>query len=88
MHHLFAGLPVRQLGAAPYVAAESEALDVRAADSAFRSPPARALYSPPVIAGYVGGDHVAMLLASESSRGTRRALALDIGTNTEISVAP
>ena len=32
MHHLFAGLPVRQLGAAPYVAAESAALDVRAAD--------------------------------------------------------
>ena len=55
--------------------------------SACRWPPGRALYSPPVIAGYVGGDHVAMLLASGVAHGTRRALALDIGTNTEISIA-
>ena len=87
MHHLFAGLPVRQLGAAPYVAAESDAFDVRAADVGLPLSAGARLYSPPVIAGYVGGDHVAMLLASEITRGTRRALALDIGTNTEISVA-
>ena len=87
MHHLFAGLPVRQLGAAPYVAAESDALDIRAADVGLPLATGARLYSPPVIAGYVGGDHVAMLLASGITRGTGRALALDIGTNTEISIA-
>ena len=87
MHHLFAGLPVRQLGAAPYVAAESAALDVRAADLGLSLAAGARLYSPPVIAGYVGGDHVAMLLASGVAHGTRRTLALDIGTNTEISIA-
>ena len=87
MHHLFAGLPVRQLGAAPYVAAESAALDVRAADLGLVAGAGARLYSPPVIAGYVGGDHVAMLLASGIAHGTRRTLALDIGTNTEISIA-
>ncbi len=87
MHHLFAGLPVRQLGAAPYVATESAALDVRAADLGLPLAAGARLYSPPVIAGYVGGDHVAMLLASGLAHGTRRTLALDIGTNTEISVA-
>jgi uncharacterized 2Fe-2S/4Fe-4S cluster protein (DUF4445 family) len=86
MHHLFAGLPVRQLGAAPYVAAESAALDVRAAGIGLPFSAGARCYSPPVIAGYVGGDHVAMLLASGVTRGSRRALALDIGTNTEISV--
>ena len=87
MHHLFAGLPVRQLGAAPYVAAESAALDVHASDLGLPLAAGARLYSPPVIAGYVGGDHVAMLLASGVARGTRRTLAIDIGTNTEISVA-
>ncbi len=87
MHHLFTGLPVRQLGAAPYVAAESAALDVRAAELGLPLAAGARLYSPPVIAGYVGGDHVAMLLASGVARGSRCALALDIGTNTEISVA-
>lgn len=86
MHHLFAGLPVRQLGTAPYVAAAADALDVRASDLGLRFGAGTRCYSPPVIAGYVGGDHVAMLLASGITRGMRRALALDIGTNTEISV--
>ena len=86
MHHLFAGLPVRQLGAAPYVAAESEALELRAADLGLPLAAGARCYSPPMIAGYVGGDHVAMLLASGIAHGSRRALALDIGTNTEISV--
>src|SRR5690606_32436303 len=32
MHHLLAGLPVRQLGRAPFVAALREAMDVKARD--------------------------------------------------------
>jgi uncharacterized 2Fe-2S/4Fe-4S cluster protein (DUF4445 family) len=38
----------------------------------------------PNIAGYVGADHVAMLLATRISRADKTALAIDIGTNTEI----
>jgi uncharacterized 2Fe-2S/4Fe-4S cluster protein (DUF4445 family) len=45
------------------------------------------LYLPPNIAGYVGSDHVAMLLASGLADTTQTVLALDIGTNTEISLA-
>jgi uncharacterized 2Fe-2S/4Fe-4S cluster protein (DUF4445 family) len=36
------------------------------------------------VAGYVGADHVAMLLAAGLRGGPEPALALDIGTNTEI----
>jgi uncharacterized 2Fe-2S/4Fe-4S cluster protein (DUF4445 family) len=87
MHHLFAGLPVRQLGEAPYVAALSGPLDVRAADLGLRFATGARVYMPPLIAGYVGADHVAMLLATGAVEGTATVLALDIGTNTEISLA-
>ena len=41
---------------------------------------------PPLIAGYIGADHVAMLLATKAASATETVLALDIGTNTEISL--
>jgi uncharacterized 2Fe-2S/4Fe-4S cluster protein (DUF4445 family) len=87
MHHLFAGLPVRQLGQAPYVAAVSGALELRASEVGLQLAPAATLYTPPLIAGYVGADHVAMLLATGTSQADGTVLALDIGTNTEISLA-
>jgi uncharacterized 2Fe-2S/4Fe-4S cluster protein (DUF4445 family) len=87
MHHLFAGLPVRQLGQAPYVAAMSGPLQVRAREVGLNLAPGTTLYSPPLIAGYVGADHVAMLLATGAADAKGTVLALDIGTNTEISLA-
>jgi uncharacterized 2Fe-2S/4Fe-4S cluster protein (DUF4445 family) len=87
MHHLFAGLPVRQLGQAPYVAAVSDPLDLAAADLGLAFAAGARLYMPPLIAGFVGADHVAMLLATETAERSATVLALDIGTNTEISLA-
>jgi uncharacterized 2Fe-2S/4Fe-4S cluster protein (DUF4445 family) len=86
MHHLFAGLPVTQLGAAPYVPVASEALELRARDVGLQLAPAAQVYLPPNIAGYVGADHVAMLLAMDLADKPHLAVALDIGTNTEISL--
>ena len=45
------------------------------------------LYAPPLIAGFVGADHVAMLLATRAAETSATVLALDIGTNTEVSLA-
>jgi uncharacterized 2Fe-2S/4Fe-4S cluster protein (DUF4445 family) len=87
MHHLFAGLPVQQLGMAPYVPAVSEALDVRADEVGLVLASGGYVHLPPNIAGYVGADHVAMLLASGLAEAQTTTLALDIGTNTEISLA-
>ena len=94
IHHLFAGLPVNQLGEAPYVAAVRQALRFPAREVGLRGAPGASVYMPPNIAGYVGADHVAMLLASGfnphrkvSTGGQGAALALDIGTNTEISLS-
>ena len=87
MHHLLAGLPVQQLGTSPYVAAISGALEVRARDIGLEIAPGASIYLPPNIAGFVGADHVAMLLAAGIWNTDKTVVALDIGTNTEITVA-
>ena len=84
MHHLFLGLPVSQLGYAPYVPAVQEPLEVKARELGLRMAPGAVLYMPPIIAGYVGSDHVAALLAAGFDEIEGPALLLDIGTNTEI----
>lgn len=87
MHHLFAGLPVRQLGQAPYVAAVTQAIQFFARSIGLVCAPGARVYLPPNIAGYVGADHVAMVLASQIHQRSDISIALDIGTNTEISLA-
>lgn len=86
MHHLFLGLPVKQLGLAPYVPAESAALDIPAYKIGFGFTPAANVHMLPNIAGFVGADHVAMLLGSGMLEKEGVVLGLDIGTNTEISL--
>lgn len=87
MHHLFAGLPVRQLGQSPYVPAVGEALALPAGELGLALADGAYVYLPPNIAGYVGADHVAMLVAARLGAIAGPAIALDIGTNTEISLA-
>jgi uncharacterized 2Fe-2S/4Fe-4S cluster protein (DUF4445 family) len=86
MHHLAVGLPVKQLGEAPYVAAVNEAMEFPASEIGLQLAPGAYIYLPPNLAGYVGADHVSMLLGACLSVPTQTTLALDIGTNTEISL--
>jgi len=87
IHHLFAGLAVRQLGQAPYVPALQGALRFPAREIGLSGAPGAWVYLPPIVAGYVGADHVAMLLATNLPSPSGIAIALDIGTNTEISLS-
>jgi len=87
MHHLFAGLPVRSLGMAPYRPATTGALDLEAGPAGLALAPGAPLYLPPLVAGYVGADHVAMLLACGVGETALTTIAIDIGTNTEITLA-
>ena len=86
MHHLFAGLPVEQLGHAPFAPAATEALSIPAVALGLNLGPGANVYLPPIIAGYVGPDHISMLLATEAWKSSGFVIALDIGTNTEISL--
>ena len=87
MHHLFLRLPVRQLARSPYVPAVRGSLDVKARDAGLRLAPGANVHLLPNIAGYVGADHVAMMLATSIGRSEGVVLALDIGTNTEVCLA-
>jgi len=107
---------VEQLGHAPFAPATTQPLTIPASKLGLALGPGAMAYLPPVIAGYVGADHIAMLLATgvyqpeeqehhhrehrehgEKIKGfsvdsvnsvvNKNIIALDIGTNTEISLA-
>ncbi|MBT8342012.1 MAG: DUF4445 domain-containing protein [Desulfatitalea sp.] len=86
MHHLLLGLPVDILGKAPHIAAVSQALDFKARELGLALSGGAYIHLPPNIAGFVGGDHVAMLLGIDAGNSDETLLAVDIGTNTEISL--
>lgn len=86
MHHLLFRLPVEHLGAVPFIAAASNPMDVKAREVGIESMPGAYVHALANIAGFVGGDHTAMLLAIGADREEKTVLALDIGTNTEISL--
>ena len=86
MHHLFLGLPTRQLALAPYVAAVDSALTVKSREIGLHVGPGSYVHLPPPIAGFIGSDHVAMLIASEVYHKDGNIVAIDIGTNTEIAL--
>lgn len=86
MSHLLLGLPVKQLAMAPYIAASNEPLEIAATALGLQMAPGGRVYIPPSIGGFVGSDHVAMVLGSELDNSELVTLGLDIGTNTEISL--
>lgn len=87
MHHLLLGLPVRQLGRAPFVAAVRDAMDVKARELGLAVAPGAYVHVAANVGGFVGGDHVTALLATEDQWGGHgTSLVMDIGTNTEISL--
>jgi uncharacterized 2Fe-2S/4Fe-4S cluster protein (DUF4445 family) len=86
MHHIFLGLPVRQLALTPFVPAVKKAVDIKARDIGIRIAPGAYVHLLPNIAGFVGADHVSMLLGINALRIEGPAIAMDIGTNTEVSL--
>ena len=86
MIHLLLRLPVKQLATAPYVAAVSDAVDMRAEDIGLETAPGGHLYIPPSVSGFIGSDHIAMILALNFDRLDKVTLGIDIGTNTEIVI--
>jgi uncharacterized 2Fe-2S/4Fe-4S cluster protein (DUF4445 family) len=86
MCHLLLGLPVTQLSRSPYVPVIRSAHDISATDLKLRIAPGAYVHFLPNIAGFVGGDHIAMLLALRVLKINGPLIAIDIGTNTEMSL--
>lgn len=86
MHHLLLGLDVAQLGLAPFAPVVREALDCTAGELGLALNPNAGVHFPPNLSGFIGSDHLAMLLASGALDGEGTTVAIDIGTNSEISL--
>jgi uncharacterized 2Fe-2S/4Fe-4S cluster protein (DUF4445 family) len=86
MHHLLAGLPVKQLALAPFVPAVSRDIDIKASRLGLKLAPGAYLHLLPNIAAFVGADHTAVLLATLDGLPKEMTIAIDIGTNTEVSL--
>lgn len=84
IHHLLLELPVRQLGLAPYIPAVKNALDLKARNLGLNSAPGAYVHLLPHVAGFIGADHVAVILATGIHKTDKTVIGLDIGTNTEI----
>ena len=86
MHHIFLGFSVDGLGLAPFTPTVEGPLDIRASEVGLTIALGAYVHMLPNIAGFVGGDHTAMLLGLRADREDRTVISLDIGTNTEISL--
>jgi uncharacterized 2Fe-2S/4Fe-4S cluster protein (DUF4445 family) len=86
MHHMFFGLDTYGLGRAPYVPLVSQPLEVKAASLPIRLADESYVYSLPNVAGFIGADHVSVLLATRLWECERPTMVIDIGTNGEISI--
>jgi len=87
MHHLFLGLGPKTLGLAPYAPVIHEPIDLDARRLGLRLNRAGKVHVLPVVAGFVGGDAVADVLATRIHDQPRWQLLFDIGTNTEVILA-
>ena len=84
MHHLVFGLDPRPLGSAPFTLATTAAMAVPADRLGLGVHPGARVYAPPCIAGHVGADAAAMVLAEGPHRGDEVTLLVDVGTNAEV----
>jgi uncharacterized 2Fe-2S/4Fe-4S cluster protein (DUF4445 family) len=87
MHHLLLGFPVRHLGLSPFVTLAEDPLSIKAREIKIDMAPGAYIYIPPPIAGFVGSDHLAMILSTGIDSMKGNYLGVDIGTNTEIALA-
>jgi len=84
MNHIFLGLPIIQLGQAPYEAYSLDAHNVPPGELGLRINPAGNIYTVENIAGFVGADTTAVALATDIDSAEEMTLIVDIGTNGEI----
>ncbi len=85
MHHLLLGLDPVPLGQAPFALATSEPLDLAASDISLEGANSSArVHVLPCIAGHVGADAAAAILATRPDLSEELTLVVDVGTNAEI----
>lgn len=86
MHHLFLNIQPKHLALSPYTPALRGPMDVYAKELNIKMNANGIIHLLPIIAGFVGADAVADVLASGIYDSEELSLLIDIGTNTEVFV--
>jgi len=86
MTHLLLGVSPTAMAQTPYVPAFAEMRSLCAADLGIRAHPEAPAWILPNIAGWVGADTTAVILATDLQNQSELALAVDIGTNGEMAL--
>lgn len=84
MHHIFLGIDPTHVGLAPYAPSVRTGIVLSARDLLLRSNPNAAVCLLPIVAGFVGADTMAVVLATRIYDGPQIRVAVDIGTNGEV----
>jgi len=84
MHHLLLGLDPTPLGAAPFPLTVEDATEIPATGLDLHLAAGARAYVLPCIAGHVGADTAAVLLAERPWESDEISLIIDVGTNAEI----
>ncbi len=84
MHHIFLNLNPKFVSLSPFPAVIGGSLNVKARSLGLRINRGAYVHTLPCVAGFVGADAVADMLATEIYRINELSMCVDIGTNTEI----
>jgi uncharacterized 2Fe-2S/4Fe-4S cluster protein (DUF4445 family) len=84
MHHMFLGIDTSYVGLAPYAPVMRKSIVLPARDIPLKQVPNAYICLLPIIAGFVGADTIAAILATRIHESDEIRVIADIGTNGEM----
>lgn len=84
MHHILLGIDVSYVGLAPYAPVLRDALVIPSRELPLKVAPRAQVCTLPIVAGFVGADTMACVLATHIYDSTETRALVDIGTNGEV----
>jgi uncharacterized 2Fe-2S/4Fe-4S cluster protein (DUF4445 family) len=84
MHHVFLGVDVSYVGLAPYAPVVRDLLVYSARELPLKAAPNAKVCLLPIVAGFVGADTMACILATRIYESEQIRALVDIGTNGEV----
>ena len=84
MHHIFLGIDTSYVGLAPYAPSVRVPIVVPATEIPLKKTPNARVCLLPIVAGFVGADTIAAIIATRLYDGDKFRVLVDIGTNGEV----
>jgi uncharacterized 2Fe-2S/4Fe-4S cluster protein (DUF4445 family) len=84
MHHIFLGIDTSHVGLAPYAPVLSGSIVLPSSELPLKRAPNAIVCLLPIIAGFVGADTTAAILATKIHQSPNTRCLVDIGTNGEV----